>query len=71
MVIYPSPSEIPINAGDSEEQMKAEYSEVISLLRKGYSIRDVANNWGNSKTKPASCGNASTFVVDLKYLRLP
>ena len=24
------------------EQMKAEYREVISLLRKGYSIRDVA-----------------------------
>ena len=24
-----------------EEQMKAEYREVISLLRKGYSIRDV------------------------------
>ena len=92
--MYPSPSEIPINAGDSEEQMKAEYSEVISLLRKGYSIRDVAKlsgkgvstvqrvkrlikvqsqqaNWGNRKTKPASCGNASTFVVDLKYLRLP
>ena len=43
----------------------------LGLLRKGYSIRDVANNWGNSKTKPASCGNASTFVVDLKYLRLP
>ena len=26
----------------TEEQMKAEYREVISLLRKGYSIRDVA-----------------------------
>ena len=25
-----------------EEQMKAEYREVISLLRKGYSTRDVA-----------------------------
>ena len=25
-----------------EEQMKAEYREVISLLRNGYSIRDVA-----------------------------
>ena len=25
-----------------EEQMKAEYREVISLLRKGYSVRDVA-----------------------------
>ena len=25
-----------------EEQMKAEYREVISLLRKGFSIRDVA-----------------------------
>ena len=24
------------------EQMKAEYREVVSLLRKGYSIRDVA-----------------------------
>ena len=26
----------------TEEQMKAEYREVVSLLRKGYSIRDVA-----------------------------
>ena len=26
----------------TEEQMKAKYREVISLLRKGYSIRDVA-----------------------------
>ena len=26
------------------EQMKAEYREVISLLRKGYSIRDVAKD---------------------------
>ena len=26
----------------TEEQMKVEYREVISLLRKGYSIRDVA-----------------------------
>ena len=26
----------------TEEPMKAEYREVISLLRKGYSIRDVA-----------------------------
>ena len=26
----------------TEEQMKAEYREVISLLRKGYSVRDVA-----------------------------
>ena len=26
----------------TEEQMKGEYREVISLLRKGYSIRDVA-----------------------------
>jgi len=25
-----------------EEQMKAEYREVISLLRKGYSVQDVA-----------------------------
>ena len=28
------------------EQMKAEYREVISLLRKGYSIRDVAKLCG-------------------------
>ena len=26
----------------TEEQVKAEYREVISLLRKGYSIRDMA-----------------------------
>ena len=26
----------------TEEQMKADYREVVSLLRKGYSIRDVA-----------------------------
>ena len=25
-------------------------------------------NWGNSKTKLASCGNASTFVVDLNII---
>ena len=30
----------------TEEQMKAEYREVISLLRKGYSIRDVAKLCG-------------------------
>ena len=28
------------------EQMKAEYREVISLLRKGFSIRDVAKSSG-------------------------
>ena len=27
---------------EKEEQMKAEYRKVFSLLRKGYSIRDVA-----------------------------
>ena len=32
----------------TEEQMKAEYREVISLLRKGYSIRDVAKLRGKS-----------------------
>ena len=31
-----------------EEQVKAEYREVISLLRKGYSIRDVAKLSGKS-----------------------
>ena len=33
-----------------EEQMKAEYREVISLLRKGYSIRDVAKLSGKGFT---------------------
>ena len=35
----------------TEEQMKAEYREVISLLRKGFSIRDVAKlsgKWVNT-----------------------
>ena len=32
----------------TSEQMKAEYREVISLLRKGYSIRDVAKLSGKS-----------------------
>ena len=31
------------------EQMKAEYREVISLLRKGYSIRDVAKLSGKGR----------------------
>ena len=31
-----------IGSVKTEEQMKVEYREVISLLRKGYSIRDVA-----------------------------
>ena len=30
----------------TEEHMKAEYREVISLLSKGYSIRDVAKLYG-------------------------
>ena len=30
-----------VGSVNREEQMKAEYREVISLLRKGYSIRDV------------------------------
>ena len=33
------------------EQMKAEYREVISLLRKGYSIRDVAKLCGKGVAK--------------------
>ena len=32
----------------TEEQMKAEYREVISLLRKGYSVQDVAKLSGKS-----------------------
>ena len=35
-----------IGSVKTEEQMKAEYREVISLLRKGYSIRDVAKLCG-------------------------
>ena len=37
-----------IGSVKTEEQMKAEYREVISLLRKGYSIRDVAKLSGKS-----------------------
>ena len=40
------------------EQMKAEYREVISLLRKGYSIRDVAklSGKGVSTVQRMKCG---------------
>lgn len=34
----------------TDEQMKTEYREAISLLRKGYSIRNVASITNNSKT---------------------
>ena len=37
------------------EQMKAEYREVISLLRKGYSIRDVA------KLNAVKYGNVQSY----------
>ena len=37
-----------IGSVKTEEQMKAEYWEVISLLRKRYSIRDVAKLSGKS-----------------------
>ena len=36
------------------EQMKTEYREVISLLRKGYSIRDVAKLSGRGKYRTTS-----------------
>ena len=35
-----------VDSVKTAEQMKAEYREVISLLRKGYSIRDVAKLCG-------------------------
>ena len=37
-----------VGSVNREEQMKAEYREVISLLRKGYSVRDVAKLSGKS-----------------------
>ena len=40
------------------EQMKYEYREVISLLRKGYSIRDVAK----------LCGKGASMVQRVKRL---
>ena len=35
-----------MSRSDTTEQTKDEYREVISLLRKGYSIRDVAKLFG-------------------------
>ena len=49
------------------EQMKAEYREVISLLRKGYSIRDVAKLSG----KGVSTVQRVKRIVNKWYLLLP
>lgn len=38
----------------------------VTMWNLKYGIKDVVK-----EKKPASCGNASTFVVDLKYFRLP
>ena len=44
-----------------EEQIKTEYREVISLLRKGYTIRDVAK---------LSCKGVSTVQRVKRIMRL-
>ena len=53
------------------EQMKAEYREVISLLRKGYSIRDVAKLSGRGvstvqRVKRLKIHNHSNRFVNIK-----
>ena len=53
------------------EQMKAEYREVISLLRKGYSIRDVAKLSGRGvstvqRVKRLKIHNHSNIRINIK-----
>ena len=53
------------------EQMKAEYREVISLLRKGYSIRDVAKLSGRGvstvqRVKRLKIHNHSNSFINIK-----
>ena len=43
--------------------MKAEYREVISLLRKGYSIRDVAKLSGKGREYGATSENNYKWVI--------
>ena len=53
------------------EQMKAEYREVISLLRKGYSIRDVAKvKWKGREYGTTSEAINKTTITAIKLLIL-
>ena len=54
----------------TEEQMKAEYREVISLLRKGYSIRDVAKWYrGKYRTTSEAITKSTIIAIILVILR--
>ena len=53
------------------EQMKAEYREVISLLRKGYSIRDVAKvKWKGREYGATSEAITKSTITAIKLLIL-
>ena len=53
------------------EQMKAEYREVISLLRKGYSIRDVAKvKWKGREYGATSSAITKNTIIAIKLLIL-
>ena len=55
-----------------EEQVKAEYREVICLLRKGYSIRDVAKLSGkgvNNRTTSEAITKSAITAIILLILR--
>ena len=56
------------------EQMKAEYREVISLLRKGYYIRDVAKLSGKGvstmqRVKRLIKDNHSNRTINFRFFR--
>ena len=54
------------------EQMKTEYREVISLLRKGYSIRDVAKlsgKGGKYRTTSEAINKSTIIAIILLILR--
>ena len=59
-----------IGSVKTEEQMKAEYREVISLLRKGYSIRDVVE-WlrGKYRTTSEAINKSAITAIILLILR--
>ena len=61
-----------VGSAKTEEQMKAEYREVISLLRKGYSIRDVAKLSGRGvstlrRVKRLNRHNHSNNTIDFTF----
>ena len=53
-----------------EEQMKTEYREVISLLRKGYSIRDVAKLSGRGVSTVQRVKRLKYTIIAIKLLIL-